>query len=178
MRLALAVDGHVVRYGASPCVISDPSTGKLVLIPCWEIFRFYYGQMPAVARLVLEFPRWTEETLERLLGFFDGHRFKNSVARPSVPGLPAATQLRAIGRDAAVSYARRGRVQIRAVPPFAGPATLEVVGHPTMVGSTKPSSFRRSLSRGHCPRVSRGSSGGPSRWSPPSIRRWNTWRGG
>jgi len=30
--------------------------------------------------------------------------------------------------------ARRGRVQIRAVPPFAGPATLEVVGHPTMVG--------------------------------------------
>src|SRR5664280_1484102 len=40
------------------CVTSDPSTGKLVLIPCWELFRFYYAQMPAVARLVLEFPRW------------------------------------------------------------------------------------------------------------------------
>jgi hypothetical protein len=48
--------------------------------------------------------------------------------------LAAATQLRAIGRDAAVSYARRGRVQIRAVPPFAGPTTLEVVGLPTLVG--------------------------------------------
>ena len=90
--------------------------------------------MPAVARLVLEFPRWTEETIERLLGFFDGHCFRNAVARPSVLGLGAATQLRGIGRDAAVSYARRGRVQIRAVPPFAGPTTLEVVGHPTMVG--------------------------------------------
>ena len=133
--LGLTVTPLPRRFVDSPlCVISDPSTGKLALIPCWEIFRFYYAQMPAVARLVLEFPRWTEETLERLLGFFDGHCFRNSVARPSVPGVGAATQLRAIGRDAAVSFARRGRVQIRAVPPFTGPTTLEVVGHPTMVG--------------------------------------------
>ena len=134
--LGLAVTPLPRRFADSPlCVIGDPSTGKLVLIPCWEIFRFYYAQMPAVARLVLEFPRWTNATLELLLGYFDGQHFKNSVARPSVPGLAAATQLRAIGRDAAVSFARRGRVQIRAVPPFIGPTTLEVVGHPTMVGA-------------------------------------------
>ncbi len=133
--MGLNVSPLTAHFADSPlCVVSDPSTGKLVLIPCWEIFRFYYAQMPAVARLVLEFPRWTEETIERLLGFFDGHCFRNAVARPSVLGLGAATQLRGIGRDAAVSYARRGRVQIRAVPPFAGPTTLEVVGHPTMVG--------------------------------------------
>jgi hypothetical protein len=120
--LGLAVTPLPRRFADPPrCAISDPSAGKLVLIPCWEILRFYYAQMPAVARLVLEFPRWTEETIERFLGFFDGYCFRNSVARPSVPGLGAATQLRAIGRDAAVSYARRGRVQIRAVPPFAGP---------------------------------------------------------
>jgi hypothetical protein len=133
--LGLSVTPLPLRFADSPlCVVSDPSTGKLVLIPCWELFRFYYAQMPAVARLVLDFPRWTQATLERLLGFFDGHRFSSSVARPSVPGLGAAAQLRAIGRDAAVSYARRGRVQIRAVPPFAGPTILEVVGLPTLVG--------------------------------------------
>jgi hypothetical protein len=133
--LGLKVWPLPAHFADSPlCVTSDPSTGKQVLIPCWELFRFYYAQMPAVARLVLEFPRWTEETLERLLSFFDGHRFQNSVARPSVPSSGAATRLHAIGRDAAVSFARRGRLQIRAVPPFAGPITLEVVGHPTMVG--------------------------------------------
>jgi hypothetical protein len=176
--LGLSVTPLPLRFADSPlCMISDPG-GKLVLIPCWELFRFYYAQMPAVARLVLEFPRWTEETLERLLSFFDGHRFKNSVARPSVPSLLAATQLRAIGRDAAVSFARRGRIQIRAVPPFTGPTTLEVVGHPTMSVSMRPSSSSKSLSLGRCPRGSRRSTGGPSRLSPPSARTSSTWPGG
>jgi hypothetical protein len=84
-----------------------------------------------IARQVFEFPRWTDETLDRLLGYFGGHHFQE-VARPSVPSLVAATQLRAIGRDAAVSYACSGRVQIRAVPPFVGPTALEVVGLPTV----------------------------------------------
>jgi hypothetical protein len=83
--LGLTVSPLPPHFTDSPlCVTSDPSSGKLVPIPVWELFWFYYAQMPAVARLVPEFPRWTDTTLERLLGYFDGLRFQNSVARASV----------------------------------------------------------------------------------------------
>ncbi len=132
--MGLTVTPLPPRFADAPlCVTGDPGSGKLVLIPCWEIFRFYYAQAPVIARQVFEFPRWTDETFERLLGYFGGHHFQE-VARPSVPSLDAATQLRAIGRNAAVSYACSGSVQIRAVPPFAGPTVLEVVGLPTVAG--------------------------------------------
>jgi hypothetical protein len=115
------------------CVTSDPRSGRLVVIPCWEIFRFYYARSPVVARQVLEFPRWRQGTLERLMGYFDGQRFRE-VVRSNVPSDTAAAQLQAIGRNAVVAHARRGRIQLRVLPPSAGPTTLEVVGLPTVLG--------------------------------------------
>ena len=56
------------------CVTSDPRSGRLVVIPCWEIFRYYYAQSP-VARQVMEFARWRAGMLERLLSYFEGHAF-------------------------------------------------------------------------------------------------------
>jgi hypothetical protein len=55
--LGLRLEPLPARYGASPlCVSADPSSGRLVLLPCWKIFRFYYASAPAVARLAFEFP--------------------------------------------------------------------------------------------------------------------------
>jgi hypothetical protein len=144
--LGLRVEPLPARYGASPlCVSADPGSGRLVLIPCWEIFRFYYASAPGVARLVFEFPRWKDETLEPLLLAFDGHSFTSGRRGHDAPKGAAVTHLRAIGRDAAVSFARRGRAQIRSVPPFAGPATLEVVGLPAHVGGQEALFVQRIL---------------------------------
>jgi hypothetical protein len=129
--LALApLPAHVADWPA--CVTSDPHSGRLVIIPCWEIFRYYYAQSPVVARQVLEFPRWRAGMFERLLSYFDGHRFRE-VVRANVPSPMAAEQLRSIGRDAVVAYARRGRIQLRIMPPLVSPTTLQVVGLPAVL---------------------------------------------
>jgi hypothetical protein len=119
---------------ASLCVNVDPVLGRLVVIPCWEVFRYYYAGSPLAAQWIFEFPRWKEETLERLLGRFDGHVFRRNISGLyEGPKETAARELRAIGLDAAASYVRSGRVQIWATPPFIGPATLEVIGLPLVV---------------------------------------------
>ncbi len=153
------------HFAGSPlCVHSDPSSGKLVLVPCWEIFRYYYAQASAAAGLVFEFPRWNEEALAELLRHFDGHRFQSGLAWPNLASFSAETQLRAIGRDAAVSYARCRRIEIRAVPPFAGPAALEVVGIPTLVGDREALFVQQILDSRPRPERQRG-----TRWWPQPV---------
>ncbi len=77
------------------------------------------------------------------LGARDARSAAGALRRPSVPrrssGEGASTRRRAcslsaIGRDALVTYARTGRAQIRAVPPFRGPARLMAVGIPLQLG--------------------------------------------
>ena len=115
------------------CVTSDARSGRLVVIPCWEIFRYYYAQSPVVARQVMEFARWRAGMLERLLGYFDGHRFLERVRDKVPPSMTAAEQLQAVGRNAVVAYARRGRIELRVLPPVVGPTVLEVVGVPAVL---------------------------------------------
>jgi hypothetical protein len=75
-----------------------------------------------------------EGTLERFLDFFDGHRFQSWVARPNVPGLVNASQLRAIGRDAAISYGPSRTRPDSCRHAVCGPTALEFVGLPTVTG--------------------------------------------
>ena len=73
----------------------------------------------------------------------------------------AESQLRAIGRDEAVSCARCPRVQIRAV--FAGPTVLELVTLPTVVGDREAlPSVNRFWTRGRGRSGKAGCSGGLS----------------
>ena len=127
------------HFAQSPqCVILDRAVKQLLIIPCWEIFSWYYAQSPSVARLLFQFPRWEATTLDHLLAYYDGHCFRPSARRQAKYDSSDAARvgllLAAIGRDAAVSYARSGSAQIRAVPPFAGAARLLCVGRPLQFG--------------------------------------------
>ncbi len=129
--------GHPRFGNPALCVVKDDRR-RLVIVPCWEIFRHYYAHGQLVSRLIFQFPSWKPETLSRLLRAFDGHRFEagRRQADASPTGLAfAKIQLSAIGRDAAVAFAATGRAQIRAVPPFTGPASLECVAIPLRLGS-------------------------------------------
>ncbi len=124
---------------SAECLIIDRAVKKLLIIPCWEIFSWYYAKARPVARLLFQFPRWESTTLEYLLTFYTGHAFRTSARRKrnerSVDTTHVALQLAAMGRDAAVSYARSGFAQIRATPPFLGAATLQCVGRPLTLGA-------------------------------------------
>ena len=126
-------------FGLTPfCVMADRRARRLVVVPCWEVFRFYYARAASLARLVFQFPVWRPETLDRLLCCFDGHLFRPAPSRSTwhrrVRVEHAANLLKAIGRDAVVAYARTGRAQIRAVPPFRGATRLTGVGIPVRLG--------------------------------------------
>jgi len=119
------------------CIFEDRPLRRCVLIPCWELFRYYYAHGPMVASRLFDFPRWKPEMPNRLLRTFDGHRFGlgRGPRRPPAPGREyAAAQLMAIVRDAAVSFAAEGQAQIRAVPPFQGSAALSCVAIPCELG--------------------------------------------
>jgi hypothetical protein len=116
------------------CVVTDPARRRLLIVPCWEILRVYYASAPLVARQIFQFPRWRAGTLDHLASVFDGHAFRGHAQRGSTGNAYAAAQLQRIGCDAAVSYATTGRAQIRAIPPFIGPATLRCVAHPLALG--------------------------------------------
>jgi hypothetical protein len=138
--LAIATLGGHPRFASSPlCVVADRSALRLVVVPAWEIFRFYYAQSERVTWSAFAFPTWGPSTLGNLLEGFDGHRFAPDRRRSSWPAVPgevvpstgplgyAAERLVAIGRDTVVSYARTGRAHIRALPPFRGAARLLAV---------------------------------------------------
>ena len=119
-----------------------------------------------------------EGTLERLMGYFDGHRFQKL-------GHPTERAQLGRGDPAASDRSRRGgfvrpagRHPNAGLPPFAGPTTLEVVGHPTMVGEREALFVQQILESRALPAGQPGIRGGPSRWSPPSARTSSTWRGG
>jgi len=116
------------RLAGSPlCVISDPSTGKLVLIPCWEIFRFCYTNMPGGGA---PDPRVSAS---------DGGDAR------AAPRLFRSPLLSKLGRPIERAWRRRGDPVARdrsprggfvrpsqarpdsGRPPFASPTTLEVV---------------------------------------------------
>lgn len=127
------------RFATAPlCVMADRRAGFLVIVPCWEIFRFYYAYAFRVARLIFQFSMWMPGMLGRMLKHFDGHVFRAGCERrawsPRVATGYAESQLKAIGRDAVVAYAQMGRAQIRAVPPFLGSAWLRCIGVPVRLG--------------------------------------------
>jgi hypothetical protein len=137
--LAIATLALHPRFATAPlCVMADRRAGLLLIVPCWEIFRFYYAYAYPVARLVFQFPLWTPEMLGRMLKRFDGHVFRSACERntwsPRVATGYAESCLKAIGRDAVVAYAQMGRAQIRAVPPFLGSAWLRCIGVPVQLG--------------------------------------------
>jgi hypothetical protein len=126
-------------FAQSPfCVLADRPAARLLIIPCWEIFRFYYAQSRMVARFTFAFPRWKPETLDELLRYFDGHAFGPRPCRDerglSIVEGYAAQRLEAIGRDAAVSYARTGHAHIRSIPPFRDGALMQCIGQSVRLG--------------------------------------------
>jgi hypothetical protein len=127
------------RFADSPlCIVVDERRKRLVILPCWELFRFYYAYAGTVARLVLQFPAWDGATRDDLLRYFDGHRFGWSPCDAQTGLLErayAGALLETIGREAAVSYAATGRAHIRAVPPFLGPARVWCVGSAVRLGA-------------------------------------------
>lgn len=142
--------GHPIVQNSPLCLVKGGASRKLVLIPCWELFRFYYAHGPLVASLLFDFPRWKPETAGRLLRTFDGHRFQRGrwSQTPPAPGQDyAAARLTAVVRDAAVSFASTGRAQLRAIPPFEGPATLRCVGIPFSMQAGRRCSCSRSSAR-------------------------------
>jgi hypothetical protein len=161
------------HFADSPLyVLRDRDARRVVAIPCWEIFRVYYGA-PLVARLILEFPRWQAGTLEKLLLTFTGHRFFGMAYRnPEARAPDAATrqrkayateQLRAVGREAAISYATTGRARIRARPPYAGPVTLRCVGIPLADGHDEVLFIQQIIAS----EPAQGAKPGISRWPVP-----------
>jgi hypothetical protein len=119
------------------CVILDRPARRVAIIPCWEIFRYYYAWSEQVASAVFAFPRWRPGTLTTLLAWFDGHRFRRARIRKRwarADAEYATAQLQAIGRDASVSYVRTGRAEIRALPPFVGPVRIGCTGIPLRFG--------------------------------------------
>lgn len=61
-----ALAGHPRFENPPLCVVKDDRR-RLVIIPCWEIFRHYYAHAQLVSRLIFQFPSWKPETLSRLL---------------------------------------------------------------------------------------------------------------
>jgi len=127
------------RFADTPlCLVVDERSGRLLIFPCWELFRFYYAYVRTVAAMVFQFPAWRAQTVDtELLRWFDGHRFGSDRFADEAGLLDrryAGVVLETIGRDAGVSYARTGRMWIRAVPPFLGPARIWCVGSVAKVG--------------------------------------------
>jgi hypothetical protein len=81
--LAIAtLRGHP-RFASSPlCVVADRSASRLVVVPAWEIFRFYYAQSERLTWSAFA-PAWGLSTLGDLLEGFDGHRFQPDRRRSS-----------------------------------------------------------------------------------------------
>jgi hypothetical protein len=130
------------------CVVLDRSARRVAIIPCWEIFRYYYAWSEQAAAAVFQFPRWRPGTTAELLVRFDGHRFRRRrVSRRWArdDAAYATAQLHAIGRDASVSYARTGRAEIRALPPFVGPVRIGCAGIPLHFGRFSGLLVRRIL---------------------------------
>ena len=131
--------GYPPFQSAPCCVVADRRARRVVVVPCWEILRFYYAQSPAVRNAVFGFPTWGPDTARALLDWFDGHVFcggrrRNVRRRERWHGGYAARQLAAIGRDAAVAFMLTGRAQIRAIPPFSGSTRLLAVGVEAQLG--------------------------------------------
>jgi len=128
------------------CVLFDRASHRVVIFPCWEIFRFYYAWSERVATSIFQFPRWGQQMPADLLAWFDGHRFRRGRVRKRWVRDDAGyalAQLRAIGLDASVSYVRTGRAEIRAVPPFVGPVRIMCAGMPVRFGGLKGLVVRR-----------------------------------
>jgi hypothetical protein len=145
--LAVFVPPEAPSATSTPfCVVMDDAARRIAIIPCWEIFRFYYARSALVAGAVFEFPRWRDATPTELLSRFDGHRFRARRMRNRFGnGAYALARLEGIGRDASVSYARGGRAEIRALPPFAGPAWISCLGSVLRLGRFKGLLVRRIL---------------------------------
>jgi hypothetical protein len=124
------------RFADSPLyVVFDYEARKLLIIPCWEIFRFYYGQAGAVVREAFLFPRWDADTLTRLIGYFDGHRFQcSSGHNRRDDDRFVQFMLHMIGRDAVIACATKGYACVRAIPPFWGLVRIACVGMERMLG--------------------------------------------
>jgi hypothetical protein len=146
--LAIAsLAGHP-RFAGSPlCVVADRAAKRLVVIPGWEIFRYYYAQSDRLAWSTFGFPLWGSSTLNDLLEGFDGHEFADrrrwsppapeEAVRVSELRLYAGERLVAIGRDTVVGYALTGRAHIRALPPFRGAAQLLAVAVGAQLGDVR-----------------------------------------
>jgi hypothetical protein len=143
--LAIApVAGHP-RFAGSPlCVLADRNAKRLVVIPCWEIFRSYYARSERLMWSVFGFPMWGPTTLDDLLEGFDGHEFVDrgrwsppapeDAIRASEPWRYAGERLVAVGRDTVVGHALTGRAHIRALPPVRGAARLLAVAVEAQLG--------------------------------------------
>jgi hypothetical protein len=138
--LAIATLAGYPPFQSAPCcVVADRRARRVVVVPCWEILRFYYAQTSVVRNEVFGFPSWGPETARSLLGWFDGHVFcagrrRKVRRRGRWHGDYAARQLAAIGHDAAVAFMLTGRAQIRAMPPFRGSTRLLAVGVEAQLG--------------------------------------------
>ncbi len=113
--------GHP-QFASSPlCVVADRPARRLAVLPCWEIFRFYYSQSVLVARLAFQFPRWGPETPGQLLERFDGHRFRaEALAKGHRPGAGLVRSRRSAGTRWSPTRGRAGLRFGRSLP-FAGP---------------------------------------------------------
>jgi hypothetical protein len=144
--LAIATLAGHPRFASSPLyVVADRAAKRIVVIPSWEIFRYYYARSDRVAWATFGFPTWSPATLRDLLEGFDGHEFADrrrwsppapeEAVRTSEPWRYAGERLVAIGRDTVVGYAVTGRAHIRALPPFRGSARLLTVAVATQLGA-------------------------------------------
>ncbi len=143
--LAIATLAGRPRFASSPlCVVADRAAKRLVVIPSWEIFRYYYAGSERLAWSTFRFPDWGPATLDYLLEGFDGHAFvergrwsppaPDEAARASEPWRYAEERLVAVGRDTVVGYALTGRAHIRALPPVRGAAQLLAVAVEAQLG--------------------------------------------
>lgn len=144
--LAIATLAGHPRFASSPlCVVADRAAKRIVVIPSWEIFRYYYARSERVAWATFGFPLWSAATLGDLLEGFDGHEFADrrrwspptpeEAVRTSEPWRYAGERLVAIGRDTVVGYAITGRAHIRALPPFRGSTRLLAVAVAAQLGA-------------------------------------------
>ncbi len=142
--LAIATLAGRPRFASSPlCVVADRAAKRLVVIPSWEIFRYYYAGSERLPWSAFRFP--SPATLDYLLEGFDGHAFvergrwsppaPDEAARASEPWRYAEQRLVAVGRDTVVGCALTGRAHIRALPPVRGAAQLLTVAIEAQLGA-------------------------------------------
>jgi hypothetical protein len=119
-----------------------------------------------VIREVYAFPAWDADTPDRLIAWYNGHKFTQGPVRgwelrDRVIG-DVRARLIGLGRDAAVDSMLRGRASIRAVPPFVGGAKMRCIGQAVRLG-TFDGLFVQEIRKSESAAVTRG----VIRWSKP-----------